>query len=177
MFFKFWLDRITVNFWTKATIKKTLKGPTREAKTGLKAPCEGEGCVFQFLFSLHVFQHMLLGQVYSLLKCFHLGLFLCLHNLTEATPVKTSPCAGLVTAAEFHSSVGPKCIDILKANHGHLHLTTGIVAGSNKYFLKFMFQKSSLLLINNGKSWNVYHEEFQKPFQIQAKKKKKNYMV
>ncbi len=53
-----------------------------------------------------MFQHMLLGQVYSLLKCLHLGLFLCLHNLTEATPVKTSSCAGLVTAAEYHSSVG-----------------------------------------------------------------------
>ncbi len=52
------------------------------------------------------FQHMLLGQVYSLLKCLHLGLFLCLHNLTEATPVKTSSCAGLVTVADYHSSVG-----------------------------------------------------------------------
>lgn len=130
---------------------------------------------FSFYFPCMRFS-MLLGQVYALLRCFHLGLFLCLHNLTVATPVKTSPCAGLgnkvVTAAEFYSSVGWNVKIFLKQ---HLNLTCEITAGLNKLFLKFMFQNSSLLLVNNGKTWNAYLEEFQKALQIQAKKR--DYMV
>lgn len=34
-----------------------------------------------------------------------------------------------------------------------------------------MFKNSSLLLVNNDKTWNAYLEAFQKALQIQAKKK------
>lgn len=118
---------------------------------------------------------MLLGQVYAPAPVFSFGIILVFAylNLTVATPVKTSPCAGLgnkeVTAAEFYFSVGWNGKISLKQ---HLNLTCEITAGSNKLFLKFMFQNSSLLLVNNGKTWNAYLEEFQKALQIQAKKKR-----